>query len=479
MSVQAGRIEHLTVLKLYMHGGGTPPPGRDSSARRALPRVAVELRLPGPAPTARLELDPKLLGLPRTLGEAREFRYGEPSFVLPVDRMAELRAALASRPDPSAPLWLELSAPVGTLPLVPWERLLSPALGVQILRLSYFSVPAVANPGPVDVALCASSPVAKVRIEPGLIRRLLEEALRNIPGGATFHVFTDSLLHDALKSFVEALDDVGREIVLHDPAAAPSAVQPRYVGEEDGPDAPEDVTEPVAESEPRNPWLRWMKQELGEQGVDAVHFVGHGYLSRQHGMLALAESPTVNRDAQIARFVGPRELSSFLTALGAGVVGFTAVPHNFSVLGLRLLADQMARLRVGTVLLHEPASDDDLGGLGDACADLFGSPAADRQRPSESRGVAVYCHPSQAGDVTVLEDVNRLLTRFTVAQVPRLKPDTSQVAVPRWRLATQRALESSVGNLLDARPSKRMEPVREGAERAFEFIRKAVQSEDR
>ena len=453
MNDPAATLHHLTLLRLSMVQEGSRQDERQM--------VQVELQLPERSPVT-LRLHPSDLRLPKSLTEARRRRYADDNFDLPDDRISQLKEILATRARGDEPLWLSLGSPVGTLPLVPWERLLAPRLGVRINRLSYFPMPAVANPGPVDVAVCASSPVAKVSIRPEVVQNVAERILESSPAGTTVHIFADVALFDDSSRRPSSPD---RRVVWHDPRKAPPVVLHRSFEEGYDEDA-EQVSDQHA-------WLDWMREALRPHGVDAVHFIGHGFLSSSQGMLALAESPTVNQDRETARFAGPKELTRFLTDVGAWVFGCTSVAPNFSRAGLRLLADQLARQRVGTVLLHEPMSDD-TAALGRAYGELFGGVVGS----SDASGgeVSIYCHPAQAGDVGLLEQANRMLAPFLVAPTAVAMPDLNLDAMPQWILSTQRSLESSVAQLLEARPSEHLKPAREGAERALAFIKTAVQN---
>ena len=113
----------------------------------------------------------------------------------------------------------------------------------------------------------------------------------------------------------------------------------------------------LSESEKlRSPWLHWMEGELGEQAVDAVHFLCPGYFQNERGSLALARSPVENVDESWSHFIGAPELCTFLNDLGAEAVILGAPYGNVWALGLRLLADELAWTRPGPVMLYETQS---------------------------------------------------------------------------------------------------------------------------
>jgi hypothetical protein len=458
MRAIANRSAHLTTLKLRMDV-------HSESRRRAA--VRAELQMPGRDPHVVL-MSPEELALPKSTADARKYRYGDPPFTMPAERVGELRDALGSRSQPHEPLWLQLEVPCGTLPLLPWERLLTIPLGVPIMRMPYFAVPSAANPGPVDIAVCASSPQAKSQIPIELVKDVLTELQAGAPGDTTIHLFVDG------ESYGWASSHAGPGVHVYDPAKAPPALftMPRYVTDDEA-DEPE-ATADSRSDEIRNPWLRWMLSEIGDRGIDAVHFVAHGYLAVEHGMLALAESPVRNRETHWARFVGPRELSAFLTRCGAWIAGMTAAPMNFSAMGLRLLADQLARVRVGTVLLHEAQSPADIPAIKHIYGSLLGT--FEQATPPElAQHRAVYCHPAQTGDVSTLETINSHLQQCTLAGAQSGRRQTESSATPTWMLATQRAMEHSVAELVDVAASEQVTRRQSGEVKALEFIKNTIE----
>ena len=140
-----------------------------------------------------------------------------------------------------------------------------------------------------------------------------------------------------------------------------------------------------------SPWLQWMTKSMGGRSVDVVHFVCHGYMADHGGSLAFAESPVLNDDPQWCGFVGGSELSRFLIDLGAWSVAFTAPRHNYSPLGLRSLADELAQVRPGPVMHHESADDPDFKQLGDAYRLMYSN---ERISPEPAPAIALCCQPA-------------------------------------------------------------------------------------
>ena len=468
MSRVLERDPGLTILRLWV---GIDPNAKGTGRSRNEPHQVVfwQVQVPGAPADPAVTIRPEELGLPRSFEDARRFRYGEPHFRLPEELAMRLKARLDERDDPAAALWLELAQPSGTLSLVPWERLLQPTLSLPVFRIPFFAIPAVANPGSLDVVFCASSPVAKQPIDiEELLGRLIEQAIRSLPDDSNLHIFTD------VRSFPEmserlrgrAVRQSSHRIFLYDPRQSASLFRRHRTIEED----PEEQA-PDRSGTIQNPWLQWILHAMGQRGVDAVHFLAHGFLAAEQGALALAESPMENRDQRWARFVGSAELSAFLTRIGAWSVSFSVAPENFSVLGLRLLTDQLARQRVGPVMLHD-MSDGNAETLGRALRFTLGGGAPDDVRTAgmHERPVALYCHPSRTGTVASMEQANWYLAQHTLAGGRTGEYIRQSASLPSWLLAAQRTLERSSAELMELRQSETADPERVGIERALSFL---------
>jgi len=463
----------MTTLSLRMGRPAGPPLQAGGDV------ILAELRVAGRAIPLR-SLDPRAVGLPRTFDAARKYVYEDPSFTLPSESLEGLGDLLARRTNPSAPIWLELASPSGNLVLVPWERLLALRAGVPIFRLPYSPVQTVANVQTLDVVLCASSPVAKEGIDLGrVISELIRSAFETLTAQQriTVHVFCDAAVvdeiigqqHQLLATFPR------HRIDIHDPRQTPPGLfdLPVFVPS-DGSPLPETSAEtPAADS----PWLRWIAQTLGDIGVDGVHFIGHSYLSLGNGLLALAESPTRNSETRWARFISPGEIAQFLARVGAWYVGFSTPARNYSPMGLRLLADQVARLHVGPVLVHDATEIDALFG---AALQLVVDPSAyEAYRaawPQSQAWPTFYCDPTRTGSVEAMELANLVsyqLTERTLLGGPGGARILSGEPVPTWLAAAQRGLERSNAELLQTRTTEHsptQKAAQAGVEAALKFI---------
>lgn len=324
-------------------------------------------------------LEAAQIGLPERLNRSETTYEGLP-FDLPPAVIDDLKRVIADSDYQDRPLWLHLAKPLGYLNLVPWEELLQPALQRPILRLpDFLASPPRESMQRLEVALCGSVPVAKAAFTAvDHLVGMADHLLKTVPRRTTVHIFCDAGLFPEVSQRVHAKGLPGVEV--HDPAEAGSFVPPER-----------QYALPDRSGRVRNPWLLWMRDALSGHRVDMVHFLTHGYISREAGALAFAESPVQNQDERAARFVGASELLAFLTQTGAWCAAFSSPEHNYSEMGLRLLADTIAQMRPGPVLHHEMRLDETGEVLPEAYRFLFGR--SGDPAPS-SPAVFMYCHPS-------------------------------------------------------------------------------------
>jgi hypothetical protein len=346
--------------------------------------VVFELFLEG-VRTARAQVFADEMRLPAGLKDVAErYRYAQPSFVIPESVTTSLLEGLAERLWHDDPLWLEVDPPGSVLSIVPWESLLQDVLKKRLIRLSFFPTSRYfPHWDSLDIVICASAARAKEaipidRFVPELATRILDT--QKIP--TTIHVFADAENYRSLKTKLahKVVPKGEHGVMLYDPAAAAEYEAPRrsrnVIDERDK------VT---------NPWLRWMMDSLAGQTIDLVHFVCHGFLYTDQGALALAESPTLNSDKRSARFIGPRQLNTFLDSVGAYSTAFCSPIRNYSIAALRLLSEQIARLRPGVSMLHNSQEDPNFE---DLCLTYFALYSADRNKLADSSSsTSFYCSP--------------------------------------------------------------------------------------
>jgi len=370
----------------------------------------------------------KKMGLPDFLDRRTALNNGY-EFDIP----GEVLGAMKRWVEPHRPLWLRLERPAGYLRLVPWEQLLQPRLEVPVLRL-----PDIETDRPressksLDVILCGSLPVAKnpFPIAKYLVR-IAESIHSAVPRQTTLHVFTDSSVHQEVKQRFEAKENFGSAIRLYSPESAGPYVAP---------DPASRITDEAGRIE--SPWLLWIRDSLKGRSIDVAHFLCHGYFwNDQEGALAFAESPLENYDRRTARFVRSSELSIFMTQAGAWSAAFSSPEHNYSKMGLRLLADAMAQVRPGPVLHQDLRLDSGCDALGQAYAFLYGLPGAP---PPASPALSLSCQPSWLEGPAIAQ----LSHKFSLAVKSSATLDLERVFetaenVPGWIAAAERSLEQA------------------------------------
>lgn len=368
----------LVVLKI-----GLALPGR--ARERIAVGCEIEARVGGESATlASLELPPEDFGIPSTLDPSRtqhrgyEFRI--PASLLTLLQKTIEKVALADRA-----LWLHLATPYGYLGIVPWERLLVPRLGIAILRLpDLIAAPPTSPRTGVDVALCCSMPAQEVSFDTaGQLARMLARILQAIPAQSlVVHVFADMQLRAHLRR-ARLPRRQGARVLIHEPERAVGIREPCMQASRD----PERLP---------NPWFLWMSEALAGQSIDIVHFLCHSHLCGERGALVLGQSPVREADPGTARFVNISEIDIFLTQSGARACVFSSPAQNFSEMGLRMLADTLARLRPLSVLHHDAGLDPDGGALGDAYRFLCATGSAS---PPVSPSLFIYCQPAGAAAI--------------------------------------------------------------------------------
>jgi hypothetical protein len=401
------------------------------------------------------------------IGERLSVRaYRGVQFRLPRQAIQRLADALSGR-DSDDTVWLQIDRSAGFLAVVPWERLLAPVMPGSLLRIPNFLVDPAFTEGRLELAVCASAPAVKEFYPVAdFTISLIERIQQAVAQGTDIHVFADRAACPSLQiRFPAATEALLHRVTVYDPdRAAPFGTDESEISEFE---------------RLRSPWLRWMEAELGDRGIDAVHFICPGFFDSEHGSLALARSPLENIDEAWSHFVGGRELGTFLDDLGAGAVAFGAPYEDIWALGLRLLADEMAWTRPGPIILYEAQGHIDA--VGQAYRFLF----SERYGPPPGRGeLLLYCHPRRleryAEDAEVPFFASPTLstgdlghewmeaTRERVAaKAPRLQTRGLAAAPtePRWARANRLMMEQSLIDL-----SSRHGATAQGASDALRFL---------
>jgi hypothetical protein len=303
------------------------------------------------------------LGLPENLAGAGSIRDADlkvPSRVMEA-LSAAVKAVGPSPMQPESALWLEFPSPRGFLYVVPWERLLEP-LGRCMFRLPNHMVRPEAPGSTLEVAICASTPLAKEGFEPiPIMVDLTASYLRHTGRDATVHLFADAHWVDALRAEISRESDLTDHVVVHDPAeSAPLRTPTR-------------TATLSMDAEVVNPWLTWIMQSMAGRPLDIVHFLSHGHLTGDLGAIAVARRPTLDNDREMARFIGSIEMTTFLSQVGAWGLMLSGPPNNVCEAGLRQLADAVAMVLPGVALTHDVERDPRSQQLGVALATIFSS----------------------------------------------------------------------------------------------------------
>jgi hypothetical protein len=425
--------------------------------------------------------------LPLDYEMATRVQADEAAYALPI----HVAAALASLCVPDSRLWIWLVEPVGYLPVIPWESLLSEALGVPAMRLGTNPIAALTLERVVEVALCFSLPPKSPGL--GTIERVIELFLSMLPTTAIserrarMHVFADGVSRAALTRSRTRLETTACEVIIYEPrtgthyldedAVAPEGVQAFLNnlqrnfasllrrGARPGQAGTAATFESIAPILLKidNPWLRWMHEELGLRAIDYVHIVTHGNLGPETGRLRFV-APLVSNDKRWGRPVNARELDAFLLSLGAWSIGISSPPGNASIAGLRYLAHELGTMRPGPVLLHDMVRDVGRQALLNGYRYFTthdGSPF--------SEAVTVVANPeleqaasSPRGD----------LERFTLAGVIATQYATSEP--PAWLVTAQRLLEASATALQRDSSGEFDDAIKEGIQNGLLFTRETI-----
>ena len=384
MAEMLKRDYDVVALKTELIDG--PPTARDAATQvRFTVQYHVDRALEdGPVWTLPLAE----IASPSTLQALQERHPGEgPPFELPAALTGPLRDWLNFHTEPDKPLWVHLVKPYGVLRFVPWERLLVRALERPLLMLPDFIFPPPRETASVlEVVVCGSAPLGH---EDGHVRQAMLQTVHRILGmglgtrRVRVHVFVDRQLVDGLRAEWQGNGQergrLGVDVFVHDHDLA-------------APYASEDISSRLLDQTGslRSPWLLWMRAALKGRSVDVLHFICHGYLTRERGALLFAQSPLERTEHYLSGPVGPAELSTFLTQVGAWSCVFTSLPDNHSEPGLRALADAIAQSRPGPLMMHSLREDPAADALAHGYDFLY---ARQRIPPPRSPAVFIYCQP--------------------------------------------------------------------------------------
>ena len=342
---------------------------------------------------------------------------------------------------PETAIWLEFPSPRGYLHMVPWERLLAP-LGRPVLRLPYHTLRPQATAGSLEIALCASAPMAKSPFDAAevleqLARMWVEHARHEV----TVHLFTDVSSYERL-SYSTA--DLATAVAVYNPHEAD-----QYA-------VPERTTQVRESTTITSPWLLWIRDSLQGRALDVIHFVSHGYLSGDRGAIALASAPTRNTDRSFSRCVGATETSAFLSQVGAWALALTGPPSNYSGAGLRALGDAIALARPGISVVHELTLDPDDTQLARTVEMIVGGGVP---VTGAIPGITCWVNPRFV-DYPQAEQDALLLTQDGHSSLIKgaTRDALARGNTPAWVAASTRYLESQQADWLPETPGEQTDP---------------------
>lgn len=379
-------------------------------------------------------------------------------------------------------LWLEIGEPIAYLPLLAWEQMLRPCVGVPVVRLPYHTVDAVCTHTTLDVLLTCSAPEVRPAVLAQYVVTLAKRIFAVLPSGrrCVIHVFADGSSHTAVRAALHAVKDLpvgtiepadGRGVVVYDLPTLRRAALP----------APNPQSLEIRPDPEDHPWARWILDALGGRAIDVTHVISSGALTSHLAALTVAAEPRLS-DSTMAvnaggavriRYVDAQQMCDFAARMGSwAVVLSSARPDDRRA--LRAVMDRMARIAPIVVASHEPEADTGAAaaeslyrnlaserialprtGVGDVVAP--GAPLVDNP------AVCLYLPPSRVFDwVPEVPDPasdewatsNRELADAYLSAKRSIRavmdlPD----ATPTWLAVSQRVLEQKVSNLLDAQPN--------------------------
>jgi hypothetical protein len=373
-----------------------------------------------------------------------------PTYRLPPDITRDLQRLLPNVLEKGEHLWVELAEPVGYLPLIAWEALLQPLVSTSVLRLSPHPIQALGSNQELTVVIACSFPSPKWLPKTAELRTLLSAVTGSLPPKSTVHIFADAIARPGFAEIVSALmkESGSIEIKLH-PVPEFDAFTTSSGSTGDG----------FAVRD--HPWLDWMTNRIGVDAVDIFHWISPAALLPDGARLVVARHPAGTEEseepehsggllfwkkkarARTVRFLDASSLASAATGFGAWAMIFSAAVRGRtsqeSLIGLRLLSDQLSRLRPGVVALHELDRDIGAPALSSAYKFLAGATTG---YSSTSAGIAMYCHPDRASldDEDLTPDTPLYSAYAAVKEVARAvlnQPGPS----PAWVATTQRLCE--------------------------------------
>lgn len=472
MAEQLRNLNELLALRIRLE------PGRSES------RVAIDFYRGHEQRRDRLWMPAEAFGIPPALTyrevEARWHRLFPDQLDAPAG-LAEFGEALGGLIDelsPQEPLWLQISHGSNYLATVPWETVIRSLTdrALPIFRIPNFLIDPHYPTDAPRIAICASSPSAKVSYLSGEVVVRMVETLTGALPSADLHLFVDAQGQADIAELARVDHPV--RVTVHDPQGAEQFGL--------GGTVLRDVTGGLS-----SPWLQWMENELGSQRTDLVHFVSPGYFTPDLGGLALAHSPLGDVQRRKAHFVSATEINLFLNAVGAWAVGCTIPVKDSWSVGVRIFAEQLARQRPEPIVLHEANSpespDDRYAGLEAAYRFLLGPP---QDEAPSTPGVGLYAHPKRLGGLTdadhePIASISQSEYAYDLEAMPpadfapifkkAARSERTLADEARWQATVRLNVEQSFSKLATGGI---VTPEEQGEAQALEFLIRALEEEE-
>jgi hypothetical protein len=461
---------------------------------------AADLNLPL-APEALIELEERVAGLrpvinsiaarstwaltdrlsTRTLDfldKVRQRLSADPSLPLAISK--SLSQTVDSLATEQQTIWLKLSQPSGFLPLLPWERMLRPALGRPIARLARRLTQGMSGMTAQDLILICTgidaAPVADPESVVAICRSMLDSCPP--PKRAVVHLFADALhrplIADALaKHGLQAIrhgdPESGRGIVLYD---SPTEEQ---LGGGDSKASSSEHTQSIWD----RPWARWIKTSMAGRAADVIHIVCTAHFSHAQAVLHFSPDPGkapvalgrvgrwLSKEEKVrSRYVDAQLGCDLANELGVWAIVLSA-PTQASLRCQRALMYQLSALLPALVAVHDVVSDPGAA----ACAPLYRmlTGGAWQLATFTHPALVVQCDPSDfQPDVSEAWLKNSLGKGFIDAYEAVKAEMNRDAATPTWAAVMQRNIEQSASIQLSDTPlTERDKAARDGAASAL------------
>ncbi len=352
--------------------------------------------------------------------ESEDLQSNDIQPVLPA-AVQQLCEQLAGELENEEPLWLQLGPRSSWLGILPWEALLG-SLNVPVLRVPNFTALPTRPDSQLTVAICLSSPKAKEEYDLRDQAEVLVGEMGNLGRQADFHLFADAACHHLLVERFGGRDDV----TIYDPAQS----------------VPYGEGRTRTTSVQSTPWFDWMNAALRDTAIDHLHIVSPGYIRRNRGFLAVAQSPTRNVDRGWSHFIRSESIAKLASRLGAGSIGLTSPSSNRWRWGMRLVANELAQLRPGPILLHD-APHHEYEELSRALHIVFGEGAV--AMPSSTIGL--WTHPQRLLYYSHGDDYRGSWKPAPTPSIFHAMPTIERTAAPRWERSLHLDLNTRLRDL--------------------------------